>query len=81
MEVLKTILLVLQLITCVVLSVIILIQSGKEDGMSALTGGSSESYLGKNKAATLDAKLANATKWIAAAFVLLTFFVSMLYTA
>lgn len=80
MGTLKVILLVLQLISCVVLTAIILFQSGKEDGLGALTGNSGN-YLGKNKAATLDAKLASITKWIAAAFVLLTFFVSMLYTA
>ena len=39
MEVLKTILLVFQLISCAVLTVIILLQSSKSDGMSALTGG------------------------------------------
>ena len=80
MGTLKVILLVMQLISCVVLTAIILLQSGKEDGLSALTG-NSDSFLGRNKAATLDAKHANLTKWIAAAFVLLTFFVSMLYTA
>ncbi len=80
MGTLKVILLVMQLVSCVVLTAIILLQSGKEDGLSALTG-NSDSFLGRNKAATLDAKLANLTKWIAAAFVLLTFFVSMLYTA
>lgn len=80
MNVLKVVLLVLQILSCVVLTAVILFQSGKEDGLSALTGGS-DSYLGRKKAATMDAKLANLTKWIAAAFVLLTFFVAMLYTA
>lgn len=79
MHTLTIILLVLQLLSCAVLTAIILLQSGKEDGLSALTG-NSNSFMGRNKAATLDAKLANLTKWIAAAFVLLTFFVSMLCT-
>lgn len=80
MNTLKLVLLILQIISCAVLTVVIMFQNGKEDGMSALTG-SSGSYLGKNKAATLDAKLNRVTKWIAAAFVLLTLFVSMLYAA
>lgn len=79
MHTLTIILLVLQLLSCAALTAIILLQSGKEDGLSALTG-NSNSFMGRNKAATLDAKLANLTKWIAAAFVLLTFFVSMLCT-
>ena len=80
MGTLKIVLLVLQILSCVSLVTIIMLQSGKEDGLGALTGGSG-SYMSRQKAATLDAKLARMTKWIAAAFVLLTFFVSMLYNA
>lgn len=80
MGTLKVILLVLQLLSCVALTAIILFQSGKENGLGALAG-NSDNYFGKSKTATLDAKLARLTKWIAAAFVLLTFFVTMLYTA
>lgn len=80
MEALKIVLLVLQLISCVVLTAIVVLQSGKEDGLGALAG-KSETYLGKGKSATLDAKLARLTKWVAGVFVLLTLFVAMLYTA
>ena len=79
MAALKIILLVFQLISCVVLTAIILLQSSKSDGMSALTG-NSDSFLGRSKAATLDAKLERLTKWVAAVFVLLTRFVAMLYS-
>ena len=79
MAALKIILLVFQLISCVVLTAIILLQSSKSDGMSALTG-NSDSFLGRSKAATLDAKLERLTKWVAAVFVLLTLFVTMLYS-
>ena len=75
MDTLKIILLIMQIISCVALTIIVMFQNGKEGGMSALTGGSSDTYMGKN------AKLARITKWVAAAFVLLTLFVSMLYTA
>ena len=79
MAALKIILLVFQLISCVVLTAIILLQSSKSDGMSALTG-NSDSFLGRSKAATMDAKLERLTKWVAAVFVLLTWFVAMLYS-
>lgn len=79
METLTIVLLVLQIISSVVLTVIVLLQSGKEDGIGALTG-STDTYLGRAKAATMDAKLARFTKWIAAAFVLLTLFVALLYS-
>ena len=79
MAALKIILLVFQLISCVVLTAIILLQSSKSDGMSALTG-NSDSFLGRSKAATMDVKLERLTKWVAAVFVLLTLFVAMLYS-
>ena len=80
MSTMKIILLIMQLISCVALTAIIMMQDSKEGGMGALTG-NSESYMGKGKSATLDAKLASITKWIAAVFVLLTLIVSLLYTA
>ena len=80
MDVLKVILMVMQVLSALALTVMITLQSGKESGLGALAG-NSDSYTGKNKGATLDSKLARWTKWIAAAFVLLTLFVSLLYTA
>lgn len=80
MGALKIVLLVMQIISCLALTAVILFQSSKESGLGALSG-NSENYLGKKSAGTLDAKLARATKWIAAVFILLTLFVSMLYTA
>lgn len=71
MSALQIVLLVAQLVSCVVLTLAVMFQSSKEDGLSALTGGNSENYFSKS-GATLDAKLQSATKWIAAAFVLLT---------
>lgn len=77
METLKLILLIFQIISCLILTAVVLRQSGKEDGLGALAG-KSDTYMGKGKAATLDAKLARLTKWVAAAFVLLTLFVALL---
>lgn len=77
---LRIILLVMQILACVVLTVVVMLQSSKEGGLGALAGNSGN-YFGKGKSATLDGKLASITKWIAAAFVLLTLIVSLLYTA
>ena len=80
MDILKYILMGMQVASAIALIVIITLQSGKENGLGALAG-NSESYMGKNKGSTMDAKLARITKWVAAAFVLVTLFVSLLYTA
>lgn len=50
----------------------VMFQSGKSAGLSGAIGGVADSFLAKNKAKTLDAKLARATKWLGAAFLILT---------
>jgi len=78
MGALEIILIVLEVIASLALILIVLLQSGKEAGLSgALTGGS-ETYLGKGKGASLDKKLAAATKWVALAWVLLTLVLSFI---
>ena len=54
MNVLETILVVLEAIASVALIVVVLLQSGKEAGLSGVLSGSSDSYLSKNKNAGLD---------------------------
>ncbi len=73
MEILKTVLIVLEVIASIALIVVVLFQSGKEAGLSgAIGGGNSETYLAKNKKASLDKMLSSATKWVALAWILLT---------
>jgi len=74
----KTAFVILQLITCVVLMCAIVLQSGKNSGLSALSGGQSDSYLAKNKQKSRDARLALATKWIAGLFVILTVILNLI---
>ena len=71
MEIAKTIFVVIQLLLSVILMCVIILQSGKNSGLSAFTG-ANESYLAKNKAKSRDARLALATKWVAGVFVILT---------
>ena len=63
---------ILQLLAALVLVAVVLFQSGKSQGLSGAIGGIADSYMSKGKAKSIDAKLAKATKWIAAAFVVLT---------
>ena len=72
MEVLKIVLTVLQVIASVAMVLIVLFQSGKEAGLSGALSGNTDTYLGKNKNASIDKKLAAATKWVALAWVILT---------
>ena len=72
MEVVKIILTVLEVIASVGLILVVLLQSGKEAGLSGALAGNSDSYMNKSKMGGLDKMLAKATKWIALAWILLT---------
>ena len=63
---------ILQVLASLVLILVIMFQSGKESGLSGAISGGSDTYMGKNKSSSLDKKLAASTKWIAAAWILLT---------
>ena len=63
---------ILQLLCGVAIILTVLCQSGKSAGLSGTIGGVADSFLAKNKAKTVDAKLARATKWIGAVFLILT---------
>lgn len=77
MGVLEMILIGLEALCSVALIVVVLLQSGKEAGLSGALSGSSDSYLNKNKKGNLDQILASSTKWIAIAWVLLTLVLSL----
>ena len=72
MGTLKLVLTVVDVIAAVFLTAVIMLQSGKSAGLSGAIGGVADSFLSRNKAKTLDAKLARATKWVGAIFLILT---------
>ena len=77
MEVVKIILIVLEIIASVALVAAVLLQSGKDSGLGALAG-NSESYMGKGNAGGLEKMVASATKWIALAWVVFALALSIL---
>ena len=79
MGVLKTILIVLEAICSLALIGVVLMQSGKEEGLSGALSGSSDSYMNKNKKNDLDSKLAASTKWIAGAWAVLTLVLTLIH--
>ena len=72
---------ILQLIVALALILIVLFQSGKSQGLSGSIGGIADSYMAKSKARSLDAKLAKATKWLGAVFVVLTLVLNCMIAA
>ena len=77
MEVLHTILTIVQVIQAVGLVGIVTVQSGKSAGLSAAIGGG-DGFAAKGGSKALDAKLAKATKWVGAVFLILTLVLNLI---
>ena len=73
-----TFVMILQVLCGLFVIAVVLIQSGKSAGLSGAIGGVADSFLSKNKAKSVDAKLARATKWVGAVFIVLTLVLNML---
>ncbi len=69
---------VLQVVLSLALIAVVMLQSGKSAGLSGAIAGGADTFLSKNKAKSLDAKLAKMTKWVAIAFILLTLALSII---
>ena len=75
---LVTILTILEVIASVALIVVVLLQSGKEAGLSGAISGNNDSYMNKSKHSGLDKILATSTKWVALVWILLTLALGLL---
>ena len=76
-ETLRLILTIIHALNCLIVIVTILFQSSKSEGISSALSGTAESFFGKNKARSLDAKLAKVTGISAAIFIVMTFVLSV----
>ena len=68
MAILNGIITVVLVVCALVLIATVLLQPGESNGLGAIAGGA-ETFFGKNKAKTMEGKLALATKISAAAFI------------
>ncbi len=69
---------IIQVLSGLALTAIVLAQSGKSAGLSGSISGGAETFLSKGKAKSLDAKLAKMTKWFALGFVVLTLVLNLM---
>ena len=77
MNALEIILTILEVIASIALIVVVLLQSGKNSGLGTISG-NNDNYMSKGMANGLDKVLANSTKWIAGAWLLLTLSLSLI---
>lgn len=74
---LKLVLSIVLVVLSLALIAIVMLQSGKSAGLSGAIAGGADTFLSKNKAKTLDAKLSKMTKWVAIAFMVLALLISL----
>lgn len=77
MEIVKIILIVLEVLASVALCAVIMMQSSKENGLGTIAG-NSDTFMNKGGRMGLDKMLASATKWIALGWVVLTLLLCLL---
>ncbi len=69
---------IIQLLTTLFLTAVVLLQSGKRSGLSGAIAGGADTFMTKTKAKTWDGKLAKMTKWVGLAFVILTLILNLI---
>ena len=67
------------IVVSIVLIIIVLMQEGKSAGLSGAIAGGAETFFGKNKGRTYEAKLAKFTKFVAIAFFVLALGTMLLF--
>ena len=77
MEAVQLVITIFQLLLGLCIILMVLFQSGKSQGLGVI-GGVADTFLARSKAKRMDAKLARATKWVGAAFIVLTLVLSIL---
>ena len=82
MQVIKTILVVVDLIICVALTILAMIQSKDDAGLSStITGSSTNNFFEKNKGRTTEGMQKRWTIILGIAFVIVTIALSIIYIA
>lgn len=70
MAVLRVILTIIFILVSIALTVLVLMQEGKQQGLGAISG-AAETYWGKNKGRSMEGLLVKITKYLAVAFILI----------
>lgn len=76
MEIAKIVVGIIHILLSIVLIALILLQSGKEAGLSGAVSGAADSFFGKNKGRTMDAIFGKFTKICAIGFLITSLFLA-----
>ena len=71
MTALKIVVMVIYAVVCIALTVIVLMQEGKQAGLTGSISGAADTYWGRNKGRSMEGLLVKLTKILAALFMIL----------
>ncbi len=77
MDILRIVITVLYIIDCIALTVVVLMQEGKSQGLGAISGMSDTSYWAQNKGRSREGALKKATRVMAVLFIVLSVVLNM----
>ena len=77
MAVIQVILSIIYVLLGIAISIVILMQEGKSNGLGGAIGGMAESYWSKNKGRSMEGKLVKATKVLAVLFFIIALALNM----
>lgn len=69
---LRTIVTIVYVLVCIALTVVVLMQEGKQAGLSGSISGAAESYWGKNKGRSMEGALEKGTRVLAIVFIVVS---------
>lgn len=77
MSIIRLILTVVMIIICVIMTIVILMQEGKSQGLGALAGSNNDTYWGRNKGRTMEGFLVKFTTGLVVGFFVLAVLLNM----
>ena len=70
-DTLRIVLMGIVILVCIVLTIVVLMQESKQNGLSGAISGAADTYWGKNKGRSMEGKLVTITKVLAVLFVVI----------
>jgi len=77
-DILKVIVQIIYILVCIVLTVLVLKQEGKSEGLSGALTGTTDTYWSKNKSRSKEGFIDNTTKILGVTFILLSVVLNLL---
>lgn len=76
-DIIRIILMALFVLVCIILTIIVLMQESKQNGLSGAISGAADTYWGKNKGRSVEGKLELFTKILGAAIIIIALILNL----